>query len=96
MNLTARDIIIQPLVTEKTNEAMGRGTYSFRVHPKATKADVHNAIEEIFKVRVTKVNTMNVSGKPRRLGMRLGRTRNWKKAIVTLAPGQRIPFFEGV
>ncbi len=95
MNLTARDIIIRPLITEKTNAAMERGTYSFRVHPSATKADVHNAIEEIFKVRVVKVNTMNVKGKPRRLGMRLGRTRNWKKAVVTLAPGQRIPFFEG-
>jgi len=96
MNLTARDIIIAPLVTEKTNEAMGHGAYSFRVHPKATKADIHNAVEEIFKVRVVKVNTMNVPGKPRRLGLRVGRTRNWKKAVVTLAPGQRIQFFEGV
>jgi large subunit ribosomal protein L23 len=96
MNLLARDIIIAPLVTEKTNAAMGRGTYSFRVHPEATKADVHNAIEEIFKVRVVKVNTMNVSGKPRRVGLKIGRTRNWKKAIVTLAPGQKIQFFEGV
>lgn len=96
MNLSARDIIIRPLVTEKTNEAMSRGTYSFRVHPEATKADVHNAIEQIFKVRVTKVNTMNVLGKPRRLGARIGRTPAWKKAIVKLAPGQKIEFFEGV
>lgn len=96
MNLGARDIIIAPLVTEKTNEAMGRGTYSFRVHPEATKADVHNAVEEIFKVRVEKVNTMNVMGKPRRLGLRSGRTAAWKKAIVKLAPGQKIEFFEGV
>ncbi len=96
MNLAARDIIIAPLVTEKTNEAMERGTYSFRVHPDATKADIHNAVEDIFKVRVVKVNTMNVPGKPRRLGLRIGRTRAWKKAVVTLAPGQRIQFFEGV
>ena len=96
MNLSARDIIIEPLVTEKTNEAMGRGTYSFKVHPDATKADVHNAIEEIFKVRVVKVNTMNVTGKPRRLGLRTGRTAHWKKALVKLAPGQKIEFFEGV
>ncbi len=96
MNLNARDIIIKPLVTEKTNTNMAHSAYSFRVHPSATKADVHNAIEEIFKVKVVKVNTMNVMGKPRRLGMRVGRTRNWKKAIVTLAPGQKIPFFEGV
>lgn len=96
MNLTARDIIIAPIVTEKTNEAMGRGAYTFRVHPDATKADIHNAIEGIFSVRVVKVNTMNVAGKPRRLGLRKGRTRHWKKAIVTLAPGQKIGFFEGV
>ena len=96
MNLVARDIIIAPIVTEKTNEAMGHGSYTFRVHPDATKADVHNAIEAIFKVRVVKVNTMNVAGKPRRLGLRKGRTRNWKKAIVTLAPGQKLEFFEGV
>jgi large subunit ribosomal protein L23 len=96
MNLVARDVIIAPLVTEKTNEAMERGTYTFRVHPEATKADIHNAIEEIFKVRVVKVNTMNILGKPRRLGLRVGRTSAWKKAIVTLAPGQRIQFFEGV
>ncbi|MGI6663233.1 MAG: 50S ribosomal protein L23 [Bacillota bacterium] len=96
MNLTARDIIIEPLVTEKTNEAMGMGTYTFRVHPKATKADIHNAIEKIFKVQVVKVNTMNVVGKPRRLGLKTGRTPSWKKAIVKLAPGQKIEFFEGV
>ncbi len=96
MNLTARDIIIAPVVTEKTYSGMENGTYSFRVHPTATKADVHNAIEEIFKVRVVKVNTMNVRGKRRRMGLHVGRTRSWKKAVVTLAPGQKIPFFEGV
>ena len=96
MNLTARDVILAPVVTEKTNSAMERGTYTFRVHPEATKSQVHNAVEEIFKVRVVRVNTMNVPGKPRRLGLRVGRTSNWKKAIVTLAPGQKIQFFEGV
>lgn len=96
MNLAARDIIIAPVVTEKTNAAMERGTYTFRVHPEATKADVHHAIEEIFKVRVVRVNTMNVPGKPRRLGLHAGRTRSWKKAAVKLAPGQKIQFFEGV
>lgn len=96
MNLTARDIIIAPLITEKTHEAMARGTYTFRVHPSATKADIHNAVEEIFKVRVVKVRTINVPGKPRRLGLRVGRTPSWKKAMVTLAPGQRIESLEGV
>ncbi|HHW18384.1 MAG TPA: 50S ribosomal protein L23 [Firmicutes bacterium] len=96
MNLSPRDIIIEPLVTEKTHKAMERGTYTFRVHPLATKADIHNAVEEIFKVKVVKVNTANVKGKPRRMGLHVGRTPGWKKAMVTLAPGQRIQFFEGV
>jgi large subunit ribosomal protein L23 len=96
MNLSARDIIIEPLVTEKTNEAMGHGTYSFKVHPRATKADIHNAVEEIFDVKVINVNTANMRGKPRRMGLKTGRTSHWKKAVVTLAPGQKIKFFEGV
>jgi len=96
MNLSPRDIIIAPLITEKTHEATERGTYTFKVHPQATKADIHNAVEEIFKVKVVKVNTMNIKGKPRRMGLKVGRTPRWKKAMVTLAPGQRIEFFEGV
>ncbi len=96
MNLMARDIIIAPIITEKSHNAMERGTYTFRVHPKATKADIHNAIEAIFKVKVVKVNTIALKGKPRRMGYHVGRTRSWKKAMVTLAPGQRIEFFESV
>ncbi|MGI6621095.1 MAG: 50S ribosomal protein L23 [Bacillota bacterium] len=96
MKLTARDIIIAPVITEKSHDAMEKGVYTFRVHPKATKADIHNAIEEIFKVKVLKVNTTSVKGKPRRLGYHVGRTPGWKKAMVTLAPGQTIEFFEGV
>lgn len=95
MNLTARDIIIRPVVTEKTNAFMENGVYTFRVHKQATKADIHNAVEEIFDVRVVKVNTINVKSKPRRLGRYVGRTATWKKAIVTLAPGETIEFFEG-
>lgn len=96
MKLSARDIIIEPRITEKSHAAIERGTYTFKVHPDATKADIHNAIEEIFKVKVQKVRTINVKGKPRRWGLKVGRTPSWKKAIVTLAPGQRIQFFEGI
>ncbi len=96
MKFMARDIIIAPIITEKSHDAMARGTYTFRVHPRATKADIHNAIEEIFKVKVARVNTVNIKGKPRRMGYHVGRTRNWKKAMVTLIPGQTIEFFESV
>lgn len=96
MKLTARDIIIAPVITEKSHDVIERGTYTFRVHPRATKADIHNAIEEIFKVKVLKVNTITVKGKPRRMGYHVGRTPGWKKAMVTLAPGETIEFFEGV
>ncbi len=96
MNLTARDIIIAPIITEKSHDSMEKGVYTFRVQPKATKADIHNAIEEIFKVKVLKVNTISMKGKPRRMGYHVGRTPGWKKAMVTLAPGETIEFFEGV
>ncbi|MBP8613712.1 MAG: 50S ribosomal protein L23 [Firmicutes bacterium] len=96
MNLTARDIIIAPVITEKSNDLTTQGTYTFKVHPKATKADIQNAVEEIFKVKVLQVNTISMKGKPRRMGYSIGRTSNWKKAMVTLAPGQKIEFFEGI
>ena len=60
MSLLARDIILAPVITEKSHDSVERGTYTFRVHPRATKADIHNAVEEIFKVKVLKVNTVNV------------------------------------
>ncbi|HON87800.1 MAG: 50S ribosomal protein L23 [Firmicutes bacterium] len=96
MNLTARDIIIAPVITEKSNDLTAQGKYTFKVHPKATKADIHNAVEEIFKVKVLQVNTVSMKGKFRRMGYSVGRTPNWKKAMVTLAPGQKIEFFEGI
>ncbi|HHY11576.1 MAG TPA: 50S ribosomal protein L23 [Firmicutes bacterium] len=96
MKLMARDIILAPIITEKSHDGMEQGTYTFRVHPRATKADIHNAIEEIFKVEVMRVNTITVKGKPRRMGYHVGRTPGWKKAMVTLVPGESIEFFEGV
>ncbi|MBE3519830.1 MAG: 50S ribosomal protein L23 [Firmicutes bacterium] len=96
MNLTVYDIIIRPLVTEKTSADMEKGTYTFEVHPLANKAQIKEAVETIFKVSVDEVRTLNLPGKPRRMGYFAGRTPRRKKAIVKLAPGQRIKGFEGV
>jgi len=96
MNLTAYDIIIRPIITEKSNRHMAYNKYTFEVHPDANKVEIKKAIEEIFSVKVEKVHTVNIKPKPKRLGRFLGRSRGWKKAIVTLAPGERIEFFEGV
>jgi large subunit ribosomal protein L23 len=95
MNLVARDIIIKPVVTEKSSSLMEGNKYTFEVHRSANKIQVRQAIEEIFKVKVLSVNTLNVGGKPKRMGAFIGKTRSWKKAIVAVAAGQRIEFFEG-
>ncbi len=91
-----RDIILGPIVTEKTNAAMEKGKYSFWVAMGAGRTDVKRAIEEIFKVRVKDVNTLRQMGKVKRMGIHSGRTPDRKKAIVTLEEGQRIQFFEAV
>ncbi|EHM09741.1 ribosomal protein L23 [Thermanaerovibrio velox DSM 12556] len=95
MNLVAHDIILRPVITEKSSRLMEHNQYTFEVHRGANKIQVRKAVEEIFKVKVVRVNTINVKSKPKRLGAYLGRSRSWKKAIVTLAPGERIEFFEG-
>ncbi len=89
------DIIIRPIVTEKSNALMEHGTYTFEVLPDANKIEIRKAVERVFKVKVSKVHTMNVHPKPKRMGVFLGKSRSWKKALVTLAEGQRIEFFEG-
>ncbi|MGI6574327.1 MAG: 50S ribosomal protein L23 [bacterium] len=91
-----RDIIKKPLITEKATHLFEKDKYSFKVDSKANKTEIKRAVEEIFKVKVKKVQTMKVPGKPKRMGRHLGRTAPWKKAIVTLEKGQRIPFFEGM
>ncbi|MCL2606502.1 MAG: 50S ribosomal protein L23 [Coriobacteriia bacterium] len=89
-----RQIIIRPVVSEKSMDLMeGQNKYTFEVLKTATKPQIARAVEEIFDVEVIKVNTMNVAGKPRRVRMALGKTRNWKKAIVTLAAGDSIELF---
>lgn len=95
MKLLAHDIIVRPIITEKSNRMMEHNKYSFEVLPQANKIEIRKAVEDVFKVKVLKVNTIKVRSKPKRLGAFLGRTRSWKKAIVTLAPGERIEFFEG-
>ena len=78
------DIIIEPVITERSNYDMQEGKYTFKVNKKATKVDIANAVEKLFEVKVLNVNTMSVKGKQRRQGRSIGRTTNWKKAIVTI------------
>ncbi len=95
MNL--HDVILQPLVTEKSNIAKEESNIAtFRVDPEATKHDIRRAVEELFEVKVTNVRTMRQPGKKKRVGKHIGRRPAWKKAIVELAEGQTIEFFEGV
>lgn len=95
MRHVSHDIIVRPIITEKTNKLMSMNKYTFEVLPDANKIDIRHAIEEVFKVKVADVHTINIHSKPKRLGRYLGRTRSWKKAIVTLRQGERIEFFEG-
>jgi large subunit ribosomal protein L23 len=89
----ARDIIIRPIVSEKSYALIADNKYTFEVAKKATKPQIAKAITEIFGVTVTDVNTMNVNGKPRRVRYQKGMTRSWKKAIVTLKEGDTIEIF---
>lgn len=93
----ARQIILRPIVTEKSTVLRDTcNQYIFRVLPGATKIQIASAIEELFEVRVTKVRTIRMQGKMKRLGRNIGRRPSWKKAIVTLAEGDSVDFFEGV
>ena len=96
--MTARDIIIKPVITEKSMAGVAAGTkYTFQVAKSATKINIARAVEEIFGVKVSKVNTVNVRGRLRRQGRTQGYTPSWKKAYVTLKEGSKpIEFFEGM
>ncbi len=95
--MTAHDIIVRPIITEKSMYGAQDKKYTFEVAKSATKIDVARACEEIFKVKVAKVNTVSVRGKYRRQGRSEGYTRSWKKAYVTLTPDSKaIEFFEGM
>ena len=94
VGLTPHQIILRPLVTEKgVHRSTRDNQYSFEVNPLAGKLDIKAAVESLFEVAVLKVRTQNRKGKPRRHKFRHGRTKNWKKAIVTLDAEHRIKFF---
>ncbi|HZJ29411.1 MAG TPA: 50S ribosomal protein L23 [Solirubrobacterales bacterium] len=90
-----RGILIRPVVSEKSYALMAEGKYTFRVFDRAHKTQIAQAVEQIFEVEVTGVRTSKVRSKPKRRGMHSGRSRAWKKAVVQLAPGDRIDLFEG-
>ena len=96
--MTAYDIIIRPVITERSMNSVADKKYVFEVAPTAGKIEIKKAVEEIFGVKVASVNTMNVSGKAKRMGAaRPGRTKDWKKAIVQLAEDSKtIEIFEGM
>lgn len=93
----AQDVIIRPIITEKSMAGIADKKYTFEVAKSATKIDIARAVEELFKVKVSKVNTVHVRGQLRRQGRYEGYTRSWKKAFVTLTPNSKsIEFFEGM
>ena len=88
--------VVRPIITERSSAAyQDRGEYHFEVHPDATKPAIREAIEQLFGVKVTGVWTSNQRGKTKRVGKSVGRRANWKKAIVTLAEGDKLEIFEG-
>lgn len=92
-----RDIIKRPVITERTAEMMADKKYAFEVELRANKTEIKQAIEAIFKVKVTNVNTLRMPAKPKRYGRHFGYTSEWKKAIVTLSPeSKELEFFESV
>ena len=82
--MVAEDIILAPIVTEKSSSDMQEGKYTFKVAKKATKVEIKNAVEKLFEVKVLNVNTMTVKGKEKRVGRSIGKTADWKKAVVTI------------
>jgi large subunit ribosomal protein L23 len=90
-----RHVLIRPVISEKSYALMAEGKYTFRVHDRAHKTEIASAVEDIFGVHVDAVRTAKVRAKPKRRGLQRGVTRSWKKAVVQLAPGERIELFEG-
>jgi large subunit ribosomal protein L23 len=94
--MDSSQVIIRPVVTEKSYVLAESGKYTFRVADKAHKTQIRQAIEELFDVKVTNVRTASVKSKPKRRGQTAGRTRTWKKAIVQVRAGDTIPIFRGL
>jgi large subunit ribosomal protein L23 len=89
-------VIIRPVVSEKSYVLAAADRYTFRVHPDAHKTQIRQAVEALFDVKVLDVRTLSVKSKPKRRGLTAGRTRSWKKAIVQVRPGDTIPIFQGL
>ena len=95
--MTAYDIIIKPVVTERSMENVESKRYTFKVDTRANKSEIKKAVETIFGVKVQQVNTMNITGKKKRMGANVGKRPDWKKAIVTLTEDSKeIEFFESI
>jgi large subunit ribosomal protein L23 len=94
--MDASQVIIRPVVSEKSFVLAEAGKYTFRVHDRAHKTQIRQAIEELFDVKVVEVRTVSVKSKPKRRGQTSGRTRQWKKAIVQVGEGDTIPIFSGL
>ena len=90
------EVLRRPLITEKSTQLQVLNKYAFEIAEGANKPQIKQAIENAFKVKVTKVNVITMPGKARRVGRRMIQTRSWKKAVVTLQAGDKIEFFEGV
>jgi large subunit ribosomal protein L23 len=94
--MDASQIILKPVLSEKSYVLSSTGKYTFRVHPDAHRTQIRQAVESLFGVHVVEVRTINVKSKPKRRRQIPGRTRTWKKAIVKVAPGESIPIFQGL
>jgi large subunit ribosomal protein L23 len=94
--MDATQVLIRPVVSEKTYALATADRYTFRVHPDANKTRIKQAVEELFDVKVVEVRTASVKSKPKRRGHTAGRTREWKKAIVQVREGDTIPIFQGL
>jgi large subunit ribosomal protein L23 len=94
--MDASQVIIRPVVSEKSYVLATADKYTFRVHPDAHKTQIRQAVEQLFEVGVVDVRTMSVKSKPKRRGYTSGRTRQWKKAIVQVKPGDTIPIFQSL
>lgn len=88
-----REVIIRPIISEHSYDMMQKNVYTFEVAKSANKVEIAQAVEEIFDVTVVKVNTLNVKAKPKRVRYQVGKTRTWKKAMVTVAEGDSIEIF---
>jgi large subunit ribosomal protein L23 len=94
--MDASQVIIRPVVSEKSYVLAANDMYTFRVHPDAHKTQIRQAVEQLFDVKVVEVRTMSVKSKPKRRGLTSGRTRAWKKAVVQVRSGDTIPIFQGL